>query len=77
MGWKCSEWKALTQRGREDLNHEDLDEERAVLRVGEGAAAAADADAYAAREVAQPAADTRPEDGVAAREAGAAGKGRV
>ena len=44
-----------------------LDEEGAILRVGERAAAAADADAHAAREVAKAAANPSPEDSIACR----------
>ena len=42
-----------------------LHEEVAVLRVGQCAAAAADANAHAAREVAEAAADPRPKDSIA------------
>ena len=55
------------KRRREDLNHQNLHEERAVLRIGERAARPTDANAHATRKVAKAAAHARPEDGVPSR----------
>ena len=53
------------ERRSKDLDDKDLDEEPRVLCVGQGARAAADADADPRGEVGQADADARPKEAVA------------